>query len=190
MIPFLDDIEMCLEVLHKGGTILYPTDTVWGIGCDATNPAAVAKIYQLKKRAEEKSMIVLLAAEKDINAYVTQPDFAVFDYLKTVVKPTTIIYDGATKLAENAINKDGTIAIRITSDLFCKHLLKRFKKPIISSSANLAGHASPGIFSNIEEAIKNGVDYIVKHRQSDINKAAPSAIIKWNKNGTTTIIRS
>ena len=187
---FLNDIESCLSVLHNGGIILYPTDTIWGIGCDATNAAAVAKIYALKKRAEEKSMIVLLANEKDIIQYITQPDFTIFDYLKKVEKPTTVIYDGAIGLADNVVNKDGTVAIRITKDEFCNHLIKRFKKPVISTSANLSGYASPLIFSDITVEIKNGVDYIVKHRQDDFLLASPSAIIKWNKDGTPTIIRS
>ncbi len=190
MISFLDDIEACLKVLKDGGIILYPTDTIWGIGCDATNPVAVSKIYQLKKRQEEKSLILLLSNEKDIIHYVTQPDFGVFDFLKTVTKPTTIIYEGATGLAENTINKDGTIAIRITKDTFCNHLIKRFKKPIVSTSANIAGNPSPVSFMAIDKLIKNGVDYIVQHRQNDNHIAEPSAIIKWNKNGTHSIIRS
>jgi len=189
MIPFLDDIENCLQVLQKGGIFLYPTDTIWGIGCDATNSAAVEKIYQLKQRAEEKSMIILLAEEKDIVRYVTQPNFAVFDFLKDAIKPTTIIYEGATALAENVINNDGTIAIRITKDPFCNHLIKRYKKPIVSTSANISGQPSPTIFTGISAVIKNGADYIVKHRQSDVSVAAPSSIIKWNKDGTHTIIR-
>lgn len=186
---FLNDIETCLTVLQNGGIILYPTDTIWGIGCDATNTTAVAKIYALKKRAEEKSMIVLLAGEKDIIRYITQPDFAIFDYLKYTKKPTTVIYDGAIGLAENVINKDGTVAIRITKDAFCNHLIKRFKKPIVSTSANLSGSVSPVIFSAISAEIKNGVDYIVQHRQDDLSAAAPSAIIRWNKDGTPSIIR-
>lgn len=190
MTSFLNDIEKCLEVLRKGGIFLYPTDTIWGIGCDATNAAAVSKIYQLKKRAEEKSMIILLADEKDIIQYITQPDLAVLDYLQHVTKPTTVIYDGATGLAENVINKDGTVAIRITKDPFCKHLIKRCKKPIVSTSANLSGYPPPVAFSAISKEIKSGVDYIVQHRQNDLIAAAPSSIIRWNKDGTPTVIRS
>jgi len=189
MITYLNDIESCLKVLHSGGIILYPTDTIWGIGCDATNEIAVAKIYALKKRDEQKSLIILLAEKKDIIHYVTQPDFAVFNYLDTVEKPTTIIYDGAIALADNVINKDGTVAIRITKDAFCNHLIKRFKKPIVSTSANVAGYTSPINFFAIDDAIKNGVDYIVEHRQNDMISPAPSAIIKWNNNGIPTIIR-
>ena len=189
MIDFLDDIKNCLEVLCNGGIFLYPTDTIWGIGCDATNTNAVAKIFQLKKRAEEKSMIVLLADEKDIIRYITQPDLSVLDYLQTTTKPTTVIYDGATGLAENVINKDGTVAIRIINDPFCNYLIKRYKKPIVSTSANVSGYAPPAIFSAISNEIKNGVDYIVQHRRDDLIPAAPSAIIRWNKDGTASVIR-
>ena len=189
MSNFLTDIENCLTVLQNGGIILYPTDTIWGIGCDATNAEAVAKIYALKKRAEEKSMIVLLANEKEIIRYISQPDFTIFDYLKNVKKPTTVIYDGAIGLAENVVNNDGTVAIRITKDEFCNHLIKRFKKPIVSTSANISGSASPLIFPDISPDIKNGVDYIVQHRQDDLLAASPSAIIRWNKDGLPTTIR-
>ena len=189
MINFLNDIENCLDVLQKGGIFLYPTDTVWGIGCDATNAFAVTKIYQLKKRAEEKSMIILLAAEKDIIHYVTQPDFSVLEYLRHATKPTTVIYDGATGLAENVISKDGTVAIRITRDEFCKHLIKRYKKPIGSTSANISGYEAQAIFATISSEIKNGVDYIVQHRQDDVLTAAPSAIVRCNKDGTIAVIR-
>ena len=189
MIDFLNDIENCLEVLYKGGIFLYPTDTIWGIGCDATNADAVAKIYHLKKRDEEKSLIVLLADEKDIIQYITQPDLSVLDYLHAVTKPTTVIYDGAMGFAENVINKDGTVAIRITHDAFCKHLIKRYKKPIVSTSANVTGYMPPAIFSAISTEIKNGVDYIVQHRQNEVIPAAPSAIIRWNKDGTASVMR-
>lgn len=189
MSSLLNDIENCLEVLNNGGIFLYPTDTIWGIGCDATNEEAVTKIYSLKDRAEEKSMIILLASKKDIIQYITQPDLSVLDYLDTVKKPTTVIYDGATGLAENVINKDGTVAIRLTNDTFCKHLIKRFKKPIVSTSANVSGYPPPAIFSEISNEIKKGVDYIVQHRQDDVKIAAPSSIIRWNKNGTPVIIR-
>jgi len=190
MMSFDNDIEQCLAVLNNGGLILYPTDTIWGIGCDATNPAAVNKIYALKQRATNKNMIVLLAGEKDILQYVTQPDLQIFDYIKGISKPVTVIYEGATGLADNLVGEDGTIAIRIVNDLFCKHLLKRFRKPIVSTSANISGYPPPGVFSDIDAAIKNGVDYIVQHRQDDLYAAVPSAIIRWNKDGTPTIIRN
>ncbi|HXL56489.1 MAG TPA: Sua5/YciO/YrdC/YwlC family protein, partial [Chitinophagaceae bacterium] len=118
------DIEQCLEVLKQGGTILYPTDTIWGIGCDATNDLAVEKIIALKQRPSEKSFVVLAASERDILKYVAAPDLAVFDYLENTEKPTTVIYEHALGLAENAIAEDGSVAIRICRDEFCRHLIK------------------------------------------------------------------
>jgi L-threonylcarbamoyladenylate synthase len=187
---FIDDIDHCLAVLQNGGLILYPTDTIWGIGCDATNMAAVEKVYQLKKRPDHKSLIVLLANEGDILNYVTQPDLRIFDYIKGVNKPTTVIYEGAVGLAANLLGQDGTVAIRLVNDAFCKALITRFGKPIVSTSANINGYPSPTCFADVDVAIKNGVDYIVQHRQQDDRPAMPSSIIKWNKDGTLSIIRS
>ncbi len=190
MTNFTNDINASIKVLQNGGLILYPTDTIWGIGCDATNEAAVAKIYALKKRPDEKSMIILLADEKDLPHFISQYNPKVLDYLKGVNKPTTVIYETAINLAKNLINIDGSIAIRIVQDDFCKELIKHFKKPIVSTSANISGHISPQIFKDITAPIKNGVDYIVQHRQRDATPAAPSAIIKWNADGVLFIIRS
>jgi L-threonylcarbamoyladenylate synthase len=184
------DIEESLSVLHAGGLILYPTDTVWGIGCDATNAAAVAKIYLLKKRIDGKSMIVLLENEIDIPKYVTHPDPKVYDYIKGIHKPTTFIYEGGIDLAENMIQDDGTVAIRITNDPFCKQLIKSFGKPVVSTSANISGYPPPVFFEDIDIEIKNGVDYIVQHRQDDLTESVPSAIVKLNADGSLTIIRS
>jgi L-threonylcarbamoyladenylate synthase len=183
------DIEASLNTLNKGGLILYPTDTVWGLGCDATNAAAVAKIYALKKRQDGKSMIVLLADEKDISKYVTEPDPKIFDYIKGIHKPTTFIYEGGINLAANMIQDDGTVGIRITKDPFCKQLIKRFGKPLVSTSANISGYPAPALFIDVDIAIKSGVDYIVQHRQDDVTAASPSAIVKLNADGSLTIIR-
>jgi len=186
---FERDIEKCLEVLRAGGLILYPTDTIWGIGCDATNEKAVEKVYQLKKRSDEKAMIVLVAEERDVMQHVAAPDLALFDYLTTTVKPTTVIYDGALGFADNLTGNDGSIAIRICQDEFCKHLLKRFRKPIVSTSANISGTPPPKNFNAISEEIKNGVDHIVQYRQDDETPAQPSSLIKWD-NGKVTVLRS
>jgi L-threonylcarbamoyladenylate synthase len=184
-----NDIEACISRLQKGQLILYPTDTVWGIGCDATNETAVAKIYDLKKRQDGKSMIVLLADEKEILKYVTQPYPKIFDYIKGIHKPTTFIYEGGTNLAKNMIQDDGTVAIRITHDTFCKELITCFGKPLVSTSANISGYPAPAIFEDVDFEIKNGVDYIVQHRQDDLTAASPSAIVKLNADGSLTIIR-
>lgn len=186
---FQDDIEQALDVLRKGGLILYPTDTIWGIGCDATNADAVQKIFVLKKRAETKSMIILLTDELDVLKYTSQPDLRVFDFLKTMQKPTTVIYDGAMGLAPNLIHADGSAAIRLVKEPFCRHLIKRFRKPIVSTSANFSGEPSPKCFADISEEIKNKVDYVVRFRQEDNTVHLPSAIIKWNKNGIPEFIR-
>ena len=185
---FEKDIENCLETLKGGGLILYPTDTVWGIGCDATNEKAVEKIYLLKRRSDEKALIVLVADEREIMHHVAAPDLSLFDYLDKTTKPTTVVYDGALGFAENIIANDGSIAIRICKDDFCRHLIKRFRKPIVSTSANISGSPSPKIYKEISNEIKNGVDYIVHYRQDDEVISEPSSLIKWN-NGNVTIVR-
>jgi L-threonylcarbamoyladenylate synthase len=182
------DIENCLRVLKAGGLILYPTDTVWGIGCDATNAEAVEKIYSLKQRPDEKAMIVLVADEKDILNHVAAPDLSVFDYLEKTKKPTTVIYDGAIGFADNLIGIDGSIAIRICQEIFCRQLIKRFRKPIVSTSANISGEQAARTFAEIGDEIKRGVDYIVNYRQNDKSIAKPSSLIKWN-NGVVEILR-
>ena len=189
MSDFETEIEHCLAVLEQGGTILYPTDTVWGIGCDATNPAAVQKIYDIKDRPEKKSMIVLLADEKDLLKYVANPEPQVFSFLKTVSKPTTIIYDGAIGLADNLVHPNGSIGIRIVQDKFCRHLLKRFRKPLVSTSANLSGDPTPKRFSEILNHIITNVDYVVNYRQDDDSEAQASAVVKLNRDGTPNYIR-
>lgn len=183
MIDFTNDIESCLKVLQAGGTILYPTDTIWGIGCDATNNDAVEKIIQLKQRPLEKSFVVLVADERDVLQYTAAPDLAVFDYLETCEQPTTVIYENALGIAENAVAADGSVAIRICKDEFCRHLIKRFRKPIVSTSANISGMAPPKKFIEINDAIKQGVDYVVQYRQNDMSDVQPSAIIKWKDGG-------
>jgi L-threonylcarbamoyladenylate synthase len=190
LLEFDNDIIQSLETLRRGGLILYPTDTIWGIGCDATNPEAVKKIFLLKQRSESKSMIVLLADQKDINRYTSHPEPFITEYLKKTAKPTTIIYEGALGLAENLMSEDGSIAIRIVREEFCRHLIKRFRKPIVSTSANISGHDTPQNFAGISERIKQGVDYIVKYRQNDNQMAKASSMIRFGKSGIPIIIRS
>ncbi|MEO8583244.1 MAG: L-threonylcarbamoyladenylate synthase [Flavitalea sp.] len=189
MTDFEADIEPCLAVLDQGGTILYPTDTVWGIGCDATNEAAVEKVYALKERSLLKSMIVLVAEPKDILQYVASPDPRVFELLEKTTRPTTMIFEGAIGFAQNLIADNGSIGIRIVQDTFCRHLIKRFRKPITSTSANISGDPAPGNFKQVLNHIRTGVDYVVGYRQDDETIAQPSAIYKWNRNGSVTIIR-
>jgi L-threonylcarbamoyladenylate synthase len=183
------DIKKCIETLNNGGLILYPTDTVWGIGCDATDPTAVKKIFDLKKRVDSKSLIVLVAEERDILKCVTQLNLNVFDHLKTVQKPTTVIYEGAIGLADNVISANRTVAVRIVKEIFCKQLIKQFRKPLVSTSANISNENTPQNFDEISEEIKQGVNYIVRYRQEDKTKHEPSSVVKFNKDGTITVLR-
>ena len=184
-----EDINKALEVLRSGGIILYPTDTVWGIGCDATNPDAVAKIYALKQRHDSKSMLVLVDAPMRIQSYIERiPDVA-WDLIELTDKPLTIIYDKAKNLAPNLIADDGSIGIRVTSELFSKELCSRFKKPIVSTSANVSGKAAARFFAEVTADIVDGVDYVVQYRQDDTTPSKPSGIIKLGSGGEIKIIR-
>lgn len=186
-LPYEQDITQCLTTLKSGGTILYPTDTIWGLGCDATNELAVEKIIALKNRPAHKSFVVLVAEEKDILHYVAAPDLAVFDYLQLATKPVTVIYDGALGLASNVVAPDGSVAIRICKDPFCRHLIKRFHKPIVSTSANLSGQPAPQIFADIDARVKDGAGYTVAYRRHDDAPAAASTIIRWKQGGPIII---
>lgn len=186
---FENDIQNCLTVLNAGGIILYPTDTVWGIGCDATNDKAVEKIITLKQRASNKSFVVLVASKSELKQYVNNPDPSIFNYLEATTKPTTIIYENAKSLSHNVIAADGSVAIRICGDAFCKKLIEHFGKPIVSTSANIGGKPTAQNFLQISNAIKTGVDYVVSYRQQEENlHSLPSAIIKWVE-GKPYIIR-
>lgn len=186
---FEEDINQCLQVLKQGGIILYPTDTVWGLGCDATNETAVQKIYEIKRRPAGKSMIVLLAGEKEIKNYVAAPPPDISSIILPG-KPTTVIYSGALGIAPSAIDDSGSVAIRIVKEAFCYSLIRRLKKPIISTSANFSGMPAPAIFSEIDPALVVQADYVVKYRQDDNTRADPSSIIKLDKAGNVHIIRS
>ncbi|MFT4203692.1 MAG: L-threonylcarbamoyladenylate synthase [Chitinophagaceae bacterium] len=185
---FTNDLDACVDVLRNGGIILYPTDTVWGLGCDATNAEAVEKIIHLKRRPAHKSFVTLLADERDLVQYVAAPDLGVFDYLEKQERPTTIVYEHALGLADNVLADDGSVAIRITKDGFCKKIVKRLRRPIVSTSANLSGEPAPAIFNEISPVIVNGVDYAVQYRRDDNSRAQPSKIIQW-ENGEVKILR-
>jgi L-threonylcarbamoyladenylate synthase len=186
---YAEEIRNCIKVLREGGTILYPTDTIWGIGCDATNEIAVAKIYTMKKRNEEKSMIALVANEWMLEQYVQEVPKAAFDFIENMEKPLTIIYPNAINLAKNLVSDDGTVGIRIIRDAFCAQLIQQFKKPIVSTSANISGQSAPNSFNDIDEEIISGVDYVVNLRQHEMNQNKPSTIIKIELNGVFKILR-
>jgi L-threonylcarbamoyladenylate synthase len=184
-----DEIKNALEVLKKGGTILYPTDTVWGIGCDARNKEAVNKVFKIKQRAEYKSMVTLVCDEKMLNRYVKDVPAIAWDLIETAERPLTIIFPDARMLAENVIAADGSVGIRLVKDEFCKNLIHRFGKPIVSTSANISGEPAPSGFKEIKLDILNKVDYIVNLRQKETNNTQPSTIIKIAMNGEFKIIR-
>ena len=185
----MEEIKKIVEVLEAGGIILYPTDTVWGIGCDATNAAAVQKIYALKNRADSKSMLLLTDSMAKVQAYVQEIPDVVWDLVECADKPLTIIYPQGKNVATNLLAQDGSIGIRITNEAFSKQLCMRFKKPIVSTSANVSGMPTPATFAEISDQIKNGVDYVVQHRQQELEKKQQSSIIKFEKNGTFVLIR-
>ncbi|MEO6917218.1 MAG: L-threonylcarbamoyladenylate synthase [Chitinophagaceae bacterium] len=189
MADFNTDVEACLEVLRAGGIILYPTDTVWGIGCDATNTEAVEKVKQLKQRPDEKGMIVLVADFRDVLEYVAAPDPGVEEYLATVSKPTTVIFQNAIGLPENVTAADGSVGIRVIDEVFCKHLIKRLRTPLVSTSANFADEKAPDSYREISPDIIKGVDYVVKYRQEEDISFLPSAVVKMNVDGSFSVIR-
>lgn len=184
-----NDIIKALEVLKNGGVILYPTDTIWGLGCDATNEKAVSRIFEIKKRADQKSMLILLDNENKIPSYIKEMPEIAWDLIEFSDKPLTIIYPGAKNLAKNLIAEDGSIGIRISKDEFNRKLIERFRKPIVSTSANISGESSPQHFDEISYDIISSVDYIVQWRQNDLTKSKPSSIIKLGVKGEIEIIR-
>ncbi len=178
-----------LEILNQGGVILYPTDTVWGIGCDATNHNAVERIYAIKRRNEARSMLTLVDSPAMLAAYVAEvPDIAL-QLNAEAAKPLSIIYPQALGLADNLIADDGSIGIRMVKDEFCLQLIRAFGKPVVSTSANISGEKTPGIFDEISGEIKTAVDYVVRWRQDDRQPATASSIIKLNRDGTYTVLR-
>lgn len=184
-----EDIQKAVKVLKAGGTILYPTDTIWGIGCDATNNRAIQKIYKIKERSKKSSFIILLEEESKITDYVEKVPDILWDLLKSVDTPITVIYPKAKNLAKNVIAKDGSIGIRIVKDEFCKKLLSKFKKPIVSTSANLSGDPSPLMFKDVPVEIGERVDYVVKTNQNRLNKVKASTIIRIKPNGEFEVLR-
>ncbi|MGJ8592706.1 MAG: L-threonylcarbamoyladenylate synthase [Aquaticitalea sp.] len=182
------EINTAISTLKEGGLILYPTDTVWGIGCDATNIEAVKKIFKLKQREDSKALICLVADDRMLKKYVKKIPEAAFDILDITDEPITIIYDEPQNLAENLIASDHTIAIRIPNDDFCFQLLRRFNGAIVSTSANITGESTPNSFKEISPDILKGVDYVVNLHREKIN-SKPSSIIKLGNNGEVKIIR-
>lgn len=188
-ISFSEDIAKALEVLRAGGVILYPTDTIWGIGCDATNSSAVKRIYEIKQREDAKGMLILLENPNLLNSYISEVPEIAWDLIEVTDNPLTIIYPGAKNLANNLLANDRSIGIRITNEPFTQQLIQRFRKPVVSTSANISGQKSPQNFGEISEEIRRSVDYIVNYRQDDLSRSNPSGIIKLGVGGQIEIIR-
>ena len=184
-----DEIKKACEVLQKGGVILYPTDTVWGIGCDATNEEAVRRVYEIKKRADSKAMLVLVDSPVKVDFYVKDVPVVAWDLIEMATRPLTIIYDGARNLAPNLIAEDGSVGIRVTNEEFSRQLCFRFRKAIVSTSANISGEPAAAVFSEISEEILNAVDYVVDYRREETGHPKPSSIICLGAGGGVKIIR-
>ena len=186
---FEEDIKKSLSVLKAGGVILYPTDTIWGLGCDATNSAAVEKVFNIKTRNESKSLIILVNSIDMLERYVREMPQTAIELVSVSDSPLTIIYPEGKNLATGVCNEDKSIGVRICSDPFCNELITRFRRPLVSTSANISGKTAPADFSEIDVALVSSVDYCVRYRQEDRRKASPSPVISIDKNGVLRILR-
>ena len=184
-----EDIQNCINTLREGGIILYPTDTVWGIGCDASNPQAIQKIYDLKGRTSSKALITLVGSEVMLERTVLNMPEISWDLIESANRPLTLIYDEVKGIAPNAIAEDGSCGIRLAKDTFCQQLIQRLAKPIISTSANVSGEETPKNFRSISDTILKGVDFVVNYRQNEATSQKSSNIIKLKNNGEIKIIR-
>ena len=189
MDDFNEDIKNACEILKKGGIILYPTDTIWGIGCDATNEEAVQRIFALKQRSDSKAMLVMIDTPAKLEVYVSEVPEIAWDLIEVADKPLTIIYPGGKNLADGLLSEDRSVGIRVSNEQFSKKLCERFRKPLVSTSANISGQPSPSSYSEISEEIRNGVDYIVRYRREENIKCKPSGIIRLGVDNSIQIIR-
>lgn len=186
---YRDDIRQAVEVLNRGGIILYPTDTIWGIGCDATNAEAVKRVFEIKQREDAKALITLVDSEAKVQAYVREMPDVAWDLMEVADSPLTIIYDGARNMAPNLLAEDGSVGIRVTHEAFSNYLCLRFKRPIVSTSANLSGQPSPRCFADIAPEIVAAVDYVCTSRRQETVCPSPSHIIKLGVGGEVKVIR-
>ncbi|MDO4823991.1 MAG: L-threonylcarbamoyladenylate synthase [Bacteroidales bacterium] len=184
-----DEVKKAIEVMKQGGVILYPTDTIWGIGCDATNPEAVKKVYEIKRRPDSKALICLVDSDARLSRYVRNVADVTWDLIELSTKPLTIIFNQVGGLAPNLLAEDGSVGIRVTREEFSKELCYRFQKPIVSTSANISGEPTARTFDEISDEIKNSVDYVVRYNQRCKEKHQPSSIIKIDANGQFVVIR-
>ena len=184
-----DDIRNALRVLRAGGVILYPTDTIWGLGCDATNPLAVRKIFDIKQRDDSKSLIILVNSVSMLERYVVDPPEVALQMAELSQKPLTIVYDRGRSLAEGVASADGSVGVRICSDPFCDELITAFRKPLVSTSANISGTDAPALFDEISEEVINAADYVCLYRQYDRSRSSASSVIRVSGNGAVKILR-
>ena len=184
-----EDIRCAIEVMNQGGVILYPTDTIWGLGCDATNPEAVKRIYEIKQRTDAKALISLVDSETKVQFYVREVPDVAWEVMELSERPMTVVFDGGRNLAPNLLAEDGSVAIRITKEAFSKELCMRMKRAVVSTSANISGQPAPRCFAEISEEIKKAVDYICTSRQDEPPTQTASSIIKLGAGGEVTIIR-
>lgn len=184
-----DDLREALRVLNGGGVILYPTDTIWGIGCDACNPEAVRRVYEIKQRADNKALIVLVDSEPKVEFYVRDVPEVAWDLMEVADRPLTLVLDGARNLAPNLLGEDGSIGIRVTAEPFSRDLCMRFKRAIVSTSANVSGAPAPRSFAEIPDAILRAVDYVCTSRREEKQPARASSVIKLTQSGEVSILR-
>ena len=188
--PFYDkDIKAAIEVMKKGGVILYPTDTVWGIGCDATNPEAVETVFKIKHREDSKALICLVDSEARLQRYVRDVPNVAWDIIELATKPVTVILDGAVNLAHNLMAEDGSVALRVTREPFSNQLCYRFQKPIVSTSANISGEPPASNFKDIAPDLLEAVDYVCTSRRQEKKPHTPSSIVRLRQNGEVEVIR-
>ncbi len=184
-----DEVKNALDVINQGGIILYPTDTIWGLGCDATNTEAIQKIYALKQRAQEKSMIILLDTENKLESYIQEVPAIAYDLIEFTENPLTLVMPGAKNVSPALIASDGSVGVRVSSHPFCQQLIQRLRKPLVSTSANISGQPSPQNFSQISDEIISGVDYVVNLDQHDLSIKKPSTIMRLEPDGKFEFIR-
>ncbi len=186
---FGDDIRNALKTLRAGGVILYPTDTIWGLGCDATNSEAVKKIYSIKQRSGNKSLIILVNSPAMLTRYVDNPPEVALQMAELTESPLTIVYDRGKSLAEGVASADGSVGVRICAEPFCDELITALRKPLVSTSANISGSDAPALFDEISEELKTSVDYVCLWRQDDRSRAKASSVIRVSGNGVVKILR-
>lgn len=185
-----EEVRKAYDVMKQGGIILYPTDTIWGIGCNALDAKAIAKIYALKQRDDAKSLIILLAEAREVFQYVAGPHPDIVNIIQSFERPTTVIYEHAIGLPANLVNQDGSIAIRVTRDPFCKSLIKKLSGPLVSTSANISGQPAPSTFHQVPDIIRQGVDYLVNEQVAGSGTGLASQIVRIQEDGSLNVIRA